>query len=350
MTESHCSILSKLLTIIVPTYNMEQYLDKCLNSVVVNDPGLLEQIEVIVVNDGSKDTSSQIAHSFAIRFPDVFIVIDKENGNYGSCINVALCVATGKYVKILDADDYFDKEQFEYYLKDLCSVDADLIVCKKTTVDIKGEVIQRHSVDLKTHNVLDFQEVSGNMQVLDMHKMAYRRTMLLDIQYRQSEGVSYSDIEWTIMPFSRVEKVIFLPYDVYQYLQGREGQTVDRTVKSKSLASMRVILLSLGDYLNSFHGSQIRKLFVFDKFVFNVLYLYREFFFKGYYGTEEFRKLDSELISRFPEIKQYIDNHQWVSFIPNLHLASDWRDKRTVRFVLEYSLIKFYLFLSGKQY
>ena len=78
--------MEKILTVVVPTYNMEQYLDRCLTSLIIDDDKMA-LLEVLVVNDGSKDRSSEIAHSYEARYPDTFRVIDKENGNYGSCIN-----------------------------------------------------------------------------------------------------------------------------------------------------------------------------------------------------------------------------------------------------------------------
>ena len=86
---------------------MEKYLDKCLTSLIVSDDKM-PLLEVLVINDGSKDRSSEIAHSYEQKYPQTFRVIDKENGNYGSCINRGLKEATGKYVKVLDADDWFD--------------------------------------------------------------------------------------------------------------------------------------------------------------------------------------------------------------------------------------------------
>ena len=90
--------MNKILTIIIPTYNMEKYLRRCLDSLIIDEEGM-KQLEVLVINDGSKDSSSQIAHEYQDKYPDTFRVIDKENGNYGSCINRGLKEATGKYVK-----------------------------------------------------------------------------------------------------------------------------------------------------------------------------------------------------------------------------------------------------------
>lgn len=116
----------KIISIAIPTYNMEQWLNRCLDSVVV--PEILDRIEIIVVNDGSRDRSSEIAHSYADKYPNSVVVIDKENGNYGSCVNKALEIATGKYFRILDADDWFDKTGFVDYVNRLESLTVDVVV------------------------------------------------------------------------------------------------------------------------------------------------------------------------------------------------------------------------------
>lgn len=119
-------VMDKILSIIIPSYNMEAYLAKGLDSVLsIDNPSPLD---VIVVNDGSKDGTLEIARSYATRFPGIVNVIDKENGHYGSCINAGLKIAQGKYVRILDADDSFYTDEFEEFVKFLKTTDADLIV------------------------------------------------------------------------------------------------------------------------------------------------------------------------------------------------------------------------------
>ena len=98
--EKTCDMISfsKILTIVVPSFNMEALLRKGLQSLLIEKNP--QRLEVIVVNDGSTDKSSEIAHTFQTEFPNVFKVIDKTNGNYGSCINAGLKSVCGKYVKI----------------------------------------------------------------------------------------------------------------------------------------------------------------------------------------------------------------------------------------------------------
>ena len=98
----------KILSLVVPTYNMEKYLPACLDS--VTDELIGDSLEVIVVNDGSTDRSPDIIRQYEQKRPDLIKVIDKPNGHYGSCVNAGLAVATGKYFKILDADDWFGED------------------------------------------------------------------------------------------------------------------------------------------------------------------------------------------------------------------------------------------------
>lgn len=131
--------MEKILTIVIPTYNMQDYLHRCLDSLIVPEEQM-QLLEVLVVNDGSKDNSSVIAHEYQNKYPDTFRVIDKENGNYGSCVNRGLREATGKYIKILDADDWFDNVTLALYLIYLTALDVDLVL---TDFKIVYEIVKR---------------------------------------------------------------------------------------------------------------------------------------------------------------------------------------------------------------
>ena len=96
----------KVLTILVPVYNTEKYIRRCLDSLLV--PEVLESIEVLVVNDGSKDRSPEIAQEYAEAFPDTVVLVNKENGGHGSTINTGIERANGKYFRVLDSDDWFN--------------------------------------------------------------------------------------------------------------------------------------------------------------------------------------------------------------------------------------------------
>lgn len=226
--------MNKLLSIIIPTYNMETYLERCLTSLIVDgtDSNLMRMLEIIIVNDGSTDSSSVIAHNYETRYPGTFKVIDKENGNYGSCINVALPLVTGKYVRILDADDSFDSIVFADYIELLQKVDVDMIYSNHVTVNMAGKYGSRTKLNvtpMKKLNFRDYPQIYGKMS---MHGVTYKTSIFEGLEYHQTEGIYYTDWEWVHLPMSRVESFIYYPHVLYCYLQGRPGQSVSAEVYS----------------------------------------------------------------------------------------------------------------------
>ncbi len=226
--------MDKVLTIIVPAYNMEMYLRYCLDSLCISR--YEECLEVLVVNDGSKDATSSIAHEYADEYPEIFKVIDKENGNYGSCINAAVPVAVGKYIKVVDADDSVDTQNLEGFISFLRENDVDLALSDFILVDENRNEIGRISYNWGKC-VMPMQEIciTERFQNMEMHAVAYRRQLLLCSGYRQTEGISYTDQQWIFAPMIDVRTVGAFNKPVYQYLVGRVGQTIDPVVKMKKM-------------------------------------------------------------------------------------------------------------------
>lgn len=235
----------KVISIAIPTYNMEQWLNRCFDSVVI--PEIIDKVEIIVVNDGSRDRSSEIAHSYADRYPDSVIVIDKENGNYGSCVNRALGIATGKYFRILDADDWFDRNGFIGYVNQLESLTVDVVVThyvkefvgrkKNTIYDTSFKCFnQILSINSLQSDDIDFYED------LVMHKLSYRTDLLKSCELRLSEGISYTDTEYVYYPLLKAQNIIFLDILLYRYFIGREGQTVSISSRISHVNDMYIIL------------------------------------------------------------------------------------------------------------
>ena len=232
----------KILSIIVPAYNMEAYLPKCLGSLIIDNKELLQKLDVIVVNDGSKDRTSEIAHEFEVKYPNVFHVIDKENGNYGSCINAGLSCLEGKYVKILDADDSYDTEAFLLYMQFISKFDAgfnspDLIFNDFDEVDPSGNILRHVSYDFvgeSTFSLAEFDYVTKPM--VWAPAIAYNAEIFSQINYHQTEGVYYSDQEWDTIPMLSVKTTAYFPKSVYKYFIGRSDQSCNEDVKVKNFA------------------------------------------------------------------------------------------------------------------
>lgn len=229
--------MKKLLSIIIPTYNMEVLLDRCLTSLILEKKELRDKLDVIVVNDGSTDSSSEIAHRYAENYPEMFSVIDKSNGNYGSCINAALPYITGKYVRILDADDSYVTKNLPEYLAVLERQDVELVLSDYEIVDMDGNIISRPVYSFARRKVFSFASIKSE-PFLAMHTVAYASEIFKRIKYHQTEGVSYTDLEWVFYPMSEVNNVYYYDKTIYRYLDGREGQTVDPSIRLKRLSHM----------------------------------------------------------------------------------------------------------------
>lgn len=225
----------KLLSIIIPSYNMEALLPTCLDSLLVKDAELLQTLEVLVVNDGSTDKTSELAHRYATQYPGIFNVIDKPNGHYGSCINAALPRATGAYVKILDADDYVKTEALQSLLGVLQeevaeSLPTDVIISDWDSVNPDGEVVsaRRYGFAPKKRFTMDeFDLLREGKGLIGIHAIVYRRAIFDRFSYHQTEGCAYTDTEWYSVPMAYAATVQYVPLCVTQYLVGRDGQSMD---------------------------------------------------------------------------------------------------------------------------
>lgn len=249
---------AKALTLIVPAYNMERYLDACCRSVVVPDD-LMPRLEVLVVNDGSTDRTSEIGHSFERRYPGTFRVIDKENGHYGSCVNRGLAEAKGEFVKTLDADDSVNTAEFARLLEFLVEGSAsgeldevDLVLSDYCHVNEFGAI---------TCTLKPCRDVNADCCVDEalekrccMHIATFRVQTLRNIGYRQTEGILYTDLEWITYPMLGVRKIRYLPGIVYRSLHGREGQSISREVVSRSSSHLEKILSRMVDELGEYRG------------------------------------------------------------------------------------------------
>lgn len=225
----------KILTVIVPSYNMEKYLPKCLGSLVVA-PELMEKLEVLVVNDGSKDRTSEIAHEFAAKWPETFKVIDKKNGHYGSCVNAGLQIAAGRFVRVLDADDFYERANFEKWLTQIEVVedDVDMVLTDHSFDRADGTVTVREGLGLPTGISFDVDRLAPAYDRIMIWDTAYRTEVFRQISYVQTEGVAYSDMQWVSLPVAVVRKVVYLPLHLYHYRTGRVGQSVDPAIMRKS--------------------------------------------------------------------------------------------------------------------
>ncbi len=246
-------MMKKLLTLAVPTYNMEKYLARCLDSVLCANK---DYLEVLVVNDGSKDRSSEIGHMYEARYPNVIRVIDKENGNYGSCVNRALAEARGKYFRMLDADDWCDTEALNQWLENLKTCDADMVLTIAEDRNENGTLIQTITAPSSVQEGIVYEADEfdglklGYNKLFCSHIVTYRTSVLREIKLQLQQGISYTDNEYVFFPLDHIQTVVYFRLPVYQYFIGREGQTTQPEILMRQTGQILQVFDRLFEYYN----------------------------------------------------------------------------------------------------
>lgn len=221
-----------ILTVLVPVYNTEDYLDKCLGSLVVSKE-LMDILEVLVVIDGSKDNSIGIARKYESDYPNTFRVIDKENGGHGSCCNVGVAEAKGKYIHFLDSDDWFD-EGFSKYLLRLREESSDVVFTKRVNERLFDNSTDIHSFQsIEYDKTYPLESLRNKGFAFTIHEVSYSVHLFRRYHVHFREKVSHDDAIFAVAGFLGVENIAFYNMVLYHYLIGRPGQSMDPQIISK---------------------------------------------------------------------------------------------------------------------
>lgn len=219
----------KSLTILIPVYNTEKYIKRCLDSLLV--PEVLDKIEILVVNDGSKDSSPDIVKEYQKKYPETVVFVDKENGGHGSTINVGIEKACGKYFRVLDSDDWFNTEDFIEFVNRLEKEDADLVVTdyrKEHTYNSKSEFFEYKNLEenkVYTFDDFDLKILEGEYFV--MATSTYKTEILRESGLKLLENTFYVDMQYNVVPVTKVETFTYYKLDIYRYFIGRKEQSMN---------------------------------------------------------------------------------------------------------------------------
>ena len=227
--------MQKLLTIIIPVYKVEAYINKCLDSLLIS-PDLMEKLEVIIVNDGTPDDSAEMSREYVKRFPETFRQIDKENGGHGSAWNVGLKEASGKYLRFLDSDDWL--MNLDLLMNELDKTDADIVVNAMNTVDEKTGSVLKNIVSgtMGVELPIESEEFGGNQP--NFWCSTYKASLLKPLYPLFLEGVSYDDSILYIVPHLFARTFVAYDFVVYNYLIGREGQSMSIATQIRKIPDM----------------------------------------------------------------------------------------------------------------
>jgi len=242
----------KLLTVVVPSYNMEKLLPVCLGSCLY--PGAENDLEVIVVNDGSTDGTLAVAQDYQKRYPEIFRVVDKENGGHGSGINAGIKNATGKYFKVLDADDWFDTDSLTKLIAILGTTDAELVT--NSFVCVNAQTMKRSKprspvMGKEPLSGLQFFDNAASKLLVRMHSVTWRTDILRDNNISIHEHKFYVDMEYITLPIPYVNEVYVTELPLYMYRLGDNGQSVSIASMQKHIDDHLSVMDSVLEFIES---------------------------------------------------------------------------------------------------
>ncbi len=218
----------KIITVCVPAYNVASYLDRCLYSLVSGKlSGLLE---VLVINDGSTDSTQSIADEYQRHYPNIIKVINKENGGHGSTINIALDIASGTYFMVVDGDDWIDSDQMSKLIHDIkeCRSNVDLISYNYHHIDMSSgkREPQVQSAQIVYDKIIEFHELDYENVYFTLAGSLFRTDVLKKSGLKIQEKTYYVDVEYILFPIPFIETVLFKNYYIYKYFKGNVSQSV----------------------------------------------------------------------------------------------------------------------------
>ena len=223
----------KLLTVTVPCYNSQDYMENCVNSLLSGG----DRVEIIIIDDGSKDNTGAIADAYAEKYPDIVRVIHQENGGHGEGINQGLRHATGTYFKVVDSDDTVSAD-FPAFLDMLESCEAqggiDLMVTNYYYVhsDGKGDRSINYSNVLPEGRIFGWQNTKRFKlhQLLTIHSCTFRTEAMRRWGEQLPKKVFYEDNLMVYQTLPHVQRMYYMNIDLYRYWIGRPDQSVQRNV------------------------------------------------------------------------------------------------------------------------
>lgn len=244
----------KLLSITVPCYNSAAYMNNCIHSLLAGG----EDVEIIIVDDGSTDQTAEIADKYAADYPTIVKVIHQENGGHGEAVNTGIRHASGLFFKVVDSDDWLSISAYKEVLKTLAQ-----LVGEQQLVDMfisnfvyekegaKHKKTMRYRSAFPKERVFTWKDVHflRKGQYILMHSVIYRTKLLRECHLQLPEHTFYVDNLFVYHPLPYIKKMYYLDVDFYRYYIGREDQSVHESVMIKRIdQQLKVNYQMMDDY------------------------------------------------------------------------------------------------------
>ncbi len=254
----------KLLSIAIPCYNSEQYMRKCIDSLLVGG----EDVEILIVDDGStKDRTAEIADEYAAKYPSIVKAIHKENGGHGSAVNAGIANAKGLYFKVVDSDDWVKESAYMQILDTLRQ-----LVGGRATLDMLISNFVYEKEGEKRKRVMHYRHMMpvGELFTWEdckhfrkghyilMHSVIFRTKLLRECNLHLPEHTFYVDNIYVFEPLPYVKNMYYLDVNFYRYYIGRVDQSVNESVMISRIDQQIKVNKIMIDYLAK-NQTEIRK-------------------------------------------------------------------------------------------
>lgn len=225
----------RVLSVAIPCYNSQEYMKHAIETLLTGG----EDVEIIIVNDGSKDNTQAIAEEYAARYPGQVLAVSQENGGHGEAVNTGLKYATGLYYKVVDSDDWVDEKAFlkllqvmKDYIAKNQRVDMYLANYVYEKVALNKQKVIKYTGIFPQNRIFGWDEIGrfGQSQYVIMHSVFYRTQMLKDCGLKLPKHTFYVDNIFVYYPLPFVKSMVYVDVDLYRYFIGREDQSVNEKV------------------------------------------------------------------------------------------------------------------------
>lgn len=238
----------KILSFIIPSYNCQQYLDKCITSFL--DKDVIDALDIIIVNDGSTDATAEVAQKYCDLYPGSIRLISQENKGHGGALNTGCAAAVGKYLKVIDADDWVETQNLKQYLQMLEQCDSDVVLTHHYTINITtGEIKKWKSYPKTFGKAYTFEEIMADWKSFDrsltFHGITYNTKFYHENGIQLSEHVFYEDHEFATFPCCRAKTITPVDLFIYDYRIGDVQQSVSDTNQLKRISHTETVLKRL---------------------------------------------------------------------------------------------------------
>ena len=231
------------VSIIVPVYNVEKYIDKCLSSLVNQT---LNDIEIIIVNDGSIDNSEHIILKYKEKYPSKIVYLKKENGGLSDARNFGMPYAKGDYIAFLDSDDYVELDTYEKLYNRAIQTDADMVEC-----DFYWEYSDKKIHDTSA-NYKDESDMYANARVVAWNKL-YKKDLIINSGIKFPKGLRYEDLEFFYKILPQLKKIELINEPLIHYVQRDDSITYVQNEKTADIFAILDNIINYYKWINLYN-------------------------------------------------------------------------------------------------